>query len=59
MELVLNQADQIQSLIEKNNMLSNEMRKILTPKFFDLKFVALDLKEFMNNISDESQITGK
>jgi hypothetical protein len=59
MELMLHQADQIQSLIEKNNALSNEMSKNITPKFFDLTFVSVDLKEFMNNISDESQITGK
>ena len=59
MELMLHQADQIQSLIEKNNALSNEMSKNITPKFFDLTFGSVDLKEFMNNISDESQITGK
>jgi len=59
MELMLHQADQIQSLIEKNNALSNEMSKNITPKFFDLTFVALDLIEFVNNISEENQITGK
>jgi len=59
MELLLYQADQIQSLVEKNNMLSHEMSKKLNPKLLDLTFVALDLKEFIHNISDESQITGK
>jgi hypothetical protein len=35
------------------------MSKILTLKFFDFTFFALDLREFMNNISNESQITGE
>jgi hypothetical protein len=57
MELMLYQADQIQSLIEKNNMLSQEISKKLNPKFLDLTFVALDLKEFIKNISGENQIS--